>query len=312
MKYSEVLNRYVNTGSRIPEKQYSRLSPSLKKSYLRIRGVAGYERWEFKTLSDDEKIKFIESKGTENLLSDDLEYLYQFSKNKDYYISKVIYIIGEELSEYDIEFLLDYSDNKDDIISKIIKTKGDGLTDYDTYKLIPYSDEIAIKYIEKKREELDRYDVKIILDSTKNKYNIAKKIIEVKGKKLDTEDINNLLNISQDNYNKDEIATKIIETQSIELNSRDIYLLLASSKETNNIAIKIIKSKGEKLEYDDIVYLFKFSQNRESLKKTLLQQGIDYELINSVIRFNDFGIKKIPDNYQKTLNEINRIKQIMK
>jgi hypothetical protein len=308
MKYSEVLNRYVNTGSRIPEKQYSRLSPSLKKSYLRIRGVAGYERWEFKTLSDDEKIKFIESKGTENLLSDDLEYLYQFSKNKDYYISKVIYIIGEELSEYDIEFLLEYSDNKVDIVSKIINAKDDELTDYDIYKLIPYSDEIAIKYIEKKREELNRYDVKIILDSTKTKYNIAKKIIEVKGKKLDTEDINNLLNISQDNYNKDEIATKIIETQSIELNSRDIYLLLASSKETNNIAIKIIKSKGEKLEYDDIVYLFKFSQNRESLKKPLLQQGIDYELINSVIRFNDFGIKKIPDNYQKTLNEIKRIK----
>jgi hypothetical protein len=308
MKHSEVLNRYVNTGSRISEKQYSRLSPSLKKSYLRMRGVAGYERWEFKTLSDDEKIKFIETNGTEGLLSDDLEYLYQFSKNKDYYISKVIYIIGEELSEYDIEFLLDYSDNKDDIISKIINAKGDGLTDYDTYKLIPYSDEIAIKYIEKKGEELDRYDIEIILNSTKTKYNIAKKIIEVKGKKLDTEDIKNLLNISQDDYNKDEIATKIIETQGIELNNWGIYLLLASSKETNNIAIKIIKSKGEKLEYDDIVYLFKFSQNRESLKKPLLQQGIDYELINRVIIFNDFGVKKIPDNYQKTLNEIKRIK----
>ena len=46
MKHSEVLSRYVNTGTILPEKQYGRLTPSLKKSYFRIRGFSGnYSRW---------------------------------------------------------------------------------------------------------------------------------------------------------------------------------------------------------------------------------------------------------------------------
>ena len=60
MKHSEVLSRYVNTGQRIPEKQYNRLSPSLKKSYFRMRGVVGYEEWEykfFKILNDSFHLK---------------------------------------------------------------------------------------------------------------------------------------------------------------------------------------------------------------------------------------------------------------
>ena len=63
MKHSEVLSRYVNTGTRIPKKQFDRLSKSLQKSYLRMRGVAGYEEWEFKVLSDDDRIRFIEKKA---------------------------------------------------------------------------------------------------------------------------------------------------------------------------------------------------------------------------------------------------------
>ena len=63
MKHSEVLSRYVNNGESIPEKQYNRLTPSLKKSYLRTRGIAGYFEWEFKILSDNQKINYIETKG---------------------------------------------------------------------------------------------------------------------------------------------------------------------------------------------------------------------------------------------------------
>ena len=39
MKHSEVLSRYVNTGSPISEKQFDRLSPSLKKSYIRDKKI---------------------------------------------------------------------------------------------------------------------------------------------------------------------------------------------------------------------------------------------------------------------------------
>ena len=63
MKHSEVLNRYVNTGSQIPEKQYNQLSPSLKKSYMRMREIVGYQGWEFYFLTDDKRIKYIESKS---------------------------------------------------------------------------------------------------------------------------------------------------------------------------------------------------------------------------------------------------------
>ena len=63
MKHSEVLSRYVNTGIRIPEKQYNLLSKSLQKSYIRMRSVSGFNDWEYKVISDDERIKFIEKKG---------------------------------------------------------------------------------------------------------------------------------------------------------------------------------------------------------------------------------------------------------
>ena len=80
MKHSEVLSRYVNTGEEIPEEQYNRLTPSLKKSYLRMRGVAGnYFEWEFKIISDDERIKFIEKKG-EGLTENDVKILLKYSE----------------------------------------------------------------------------------------------------------------------------------------------------------------------------------------------------------------------------------------
>ena len=222
MKHSEVLSRYVNTGGEIPEKQFNRLTPVLKKSYLRMRGVAGnYFEWEFKIISDDERIKYIEKKG-------------------------------EELTYNDINNLLKYSDNKDIIATKIFQIKGEKLNDNDTYYLLHYSE---------------------------NKDDITTKIINVKGEYLTYNDINNLLKYSD---NKDIIATKIIE------------------------------KKGVKLNYNDINNLLKYSHNKELINKTLLQNGVDYNLINKVITTYNIDTPLIPDNYQSMLNEIRRIKEIMK
>ena len=110
MKHSEVLKRYVNTGSQIPEKQYKQLSQSLQKSYMRMRGVVGYFGWEFKYLTDDEKIKYIEKKG-------------------------------DELDYNGVEYLLYYSENTDIIATKIIETKGEELDYKYTNKLFKYSKE---------------------------------------------------------------------------------------------------------------------------------------------------------------------------
>ena len=63
----------------------------------------------------------------------------------------------------------------------------------------------------------------------------------------------------------------------------------------------------------DIYYLLLYSKDKELIKKTLLQNGVDYKLINDVIIHNvDENISLIPDNYQEMLNEIRRIKEIMK
>ena len=308
-----IATKIIEGGSQIPEKQYNTLSQSFQKSYKRMRGVHGYYGWEFKILSDDEKIEFVEKNGTQGLRN--MQYLYQFSKNQDYYVTKIIDILGDELGDHDIAYLLEYSDNKDDIAIKIVKAKGeDGLTDNDIYELIHYSDEIAIKYIEKKGEELNNYDIDNILNSTKNKYNIAEKIIEAKGKKLDHNDINVLLFISEDDYDRDKIATKIVETEGIQLDDFSIYLLLSYSEEERNISImsiKIIELMGEKLDQVAISYLFDYSRNKELIKKTLLQNGVDYNLINKSIKDNRINIPLIPDNYQSMLNEIRRIKEMM-
>ena len=200
MKHSEVLSRYVNTGQRIPEKQYDRLTPSLKKSYFRIRSVAGLKEWEFKLLNDNERINYIEKKG-------------------------------KKLNHEDINILLKYSENKDDIVTKIIK---------------------------------------------------------VKGKKLNIKDIRSL-------------------TNKRTLNG-DLNIL-------NNNILKIIESKGEKLNDNEIYMLIFYSPNKELTKKTLLQNGVDYKLINHQInvynKIYNLNIPLIPDNYQSMLNEIRRIKEIM-
>jgi len=225
MKHSEVLNRYVNTGSLIPEKQYDQLSPSLKKSYMRMRGISGYKKWEFKLLSEDEKLKFIEIKNW-------------------------------TLTNNQILDIFDYSPNKVIIATKIIETFGINLDDY------------------------------IILEI--------------------------ILPQFKDSKNKDNVIIKIIETLGKNLRNTEIKYLLKNSDNKDNIIIKIIQKIGEDLDNADIYYLLLYSKDKELIKKTLLQNGVDYMLINIVITHNNLDISFIPDNYQSMLQEIRRIKEIMR
>jgi hypothetical protein len=212
MKYSEVLNRYVNTGLQIPEEQYNLLSPSLRKSYMRMRGVVGYEGWELKLLSEDEKITFIDTKG-KGLDSIKIKYLLKYSENKDIIATKIIESKGEQLNYHDIEHLLEYSNDKD---------------------------LIATKFIEAKSEELYYKIIHNLLQYSKDKDDIATKIIEAKGQQLDYYDIRDLLKYSE---NKDFIATKIIQVKRVELNEWNIGVFLYFSNDKELIK-KLLLQKG--------------------------------------------------------------------
>jgi hypothetical protein len=304
MKHSEVLSRYVNTGIRIPEEQYDRLSPSLKKSYIRIRGVAGYESWEFKVLSDDDKIKFIEKKGKYLTDGNDLKYLYQFSKNKDYYITKVIHIKGERLYSDDIELLLLYSDNKDDIISKIIESKGDDLNEGDVDDLLKYSDN---------KDKFNRIITQVINIGggiSKELYNVLSPLLKKSFLR-----IRGLSSYGYDGWEfeflTDDEIIKYIETKGKNLYNQDIKYILKYSSNEISVINKILKIET-KYDFEDIIYyLLHYSKDKELVKKILLQNNIDYKLINNIILNNFSDIPLIPDNYKETLQEIKRIKQIM-
>jgi hypothetical protein len=223
MKYSEVLSRYVNTGSQIPEEQYDKLSSSLKKSYMRIRVVTGddYSHWELKYINDNQRINYIRSKGV-YLTSWNVNVLIKYSDNKDLIATKFIDVMGKNLSTLDIGYLVQYSEDKDFI---------------------------------------------------------ATKIIDLKGKELDPQDVEYLLRYSED---KDLIATKIINAMS------------------------------EELYYDAVERLLKYSEDKELITKLLLQNGVNYKKINKIINRLNIDIPLIPDDYQSMLNEIKRIKEIMK
>ena len=223
MKYSEVLSRYVNTGSQIPEEQYDKLSSSLKKSYMRIRVVTGddYSHWELKYINDNQRINYIRSKG--------------------------VY-----LTSWNVNVLIKYSDNKD---------------------------------------------------------LIATKFIDVMGKNLSTLDIGYLVQYSED---KDFIATKIIDLKGKELDPQDVEYLLQYSKDKDLIATKIIDIMGEELYSDEAGRLLKYSEDKELIKKLILQKGFNYKRINKIINRLNIDTPLIPDNYQSMLNEIKRIKEIMK
>ena len=284
MKHSEVLSRYVNTGQQIPEEQYERLTTVLKKSYLRIRSVAGFKDWEYEFISDNQRINYIEIKGVK-LEKDDAKDLLKYSINKDLIATKIIDVKGENLNYNDINNLLKYSDNKDLIATKIIDVK---------------------------REKWNYTDVDFLLNYSINKDVIAKKIIDVKGEKLNVSDIVKLVTILKDNeYYIIPFILKIIDVKGEKLNDYDIHHLLEHSDNNDKIAIKIIESKGEKLNDYDINQLIKRSENKELIKKTLLQNGVDYKLINKVITSYNIDTPLIPDNYQSMLQEIRRIKEIM-
>jgi hypothetical protein len=228
LKYSK--NNVINTkkiisfGHMISEERYTQLVPLLQKYYKRIRGLStyGYRFWEFKYLTNDERIKYIETKGDE-LYFDDIFNLIEYSKDKDLIATKIIEVKGEKLISDDIQVLL------------------------------------------------------------KNKsYKMVIKIIETLGVKVSLNDLNTLFLQTFDTEYKDRIATKIIE----------IY--------------------GENLNYNTIVLLVALSNDIELIKKTLLQKGIDYKLINDVITKHKIDTPLIPDNYQSMLQEIRRIKEIIR
>jgi hypothetical protein len=124
MKYSEVLKRYVNTGTQIREKQYNRLPKSLQTSYMRMREIIGYDWWELKYLThDDQRIKLIE-KDPEHLGSDDVENLLKYSENKDLIITKIIDMIYKGgITESGLKRLLQYSKDKE-LIKKTLLQNG--------------------------------------------------------------------------------------------------------------------------------------------------------------------------------------------
>ena len=126
---------------------------------------------------------------------------------------------------------------------------------------------------------------------------------------MDNFDVLNLLKYSE---NKDIIATKIIDVKGKELDSISILNLLKYLENKDDNITKIINLKGEELSRYDVFNLFKYSINKELIKKLLLQNGVDYNLINNIILDAFDGVTQlIPDNYQSMLNEIRRIKQIM-
>jgi hypothetical protein len=188
-----------------------------------------------------------------------------------------------------------------------------------TYQRIKDSDEyknnIEIQHILNKIENEGLDGDFIIKIPVKYQDYILTKIIDTKGEKLNYINIEKLLKYSD---NKDLIATKIIDVKGEKLNDADIHYLLKYSDNKDDIATKIINIKGEKISGGEIYSLFRYSKDKELIKKLLLQNGIDYKLINDVIQmYNDndtpyhLRIRLIPDNYQSMLQEIRRIKEIM-
>ena len=82
---------------------------------------------------------------------------------------------------------------------------------------------------------------------------------------------------------------------------------------TDDERIKFIEKTGWiKNSIYDIGYLIKYSEDKELIKKLLLQNGVDYKLINDMLLMFNIDTPLIPDNYQSMLNEIRRIKEIMR
>jgi hypothetical protein len=288
---------------------------------------------------DKEKtaLEIIEMKG-DRLTSIDIHNIliyFTIPDNKDLIdidvlIRKIIEIKGEKLEYELVENLLDYSNDKDLIVSKIIEKKGDKLDVDDIHYLLKYStykDLIVKKIIEKKGDKLDVDDIHYLLDYSKNNVINTKKIISF-GHMISEERYTQLVPLLQKYYKRirgvvgdyshwefkyltNDERIKYIEKKGDKLDVDDIHYLIEYSKDKDLIATKIIEVKGENLNYNTIVLLVTLSNDIELIKKTLLQKGIDYKLINDVITKHKIDTPLIPDNYQSMLQEIKRIKEIM-
>ena len=188
LKYSK--NNLINTkkiisfGHMISEERYTQLVPLLQKYYKRIRGVVGdYSHWEFKYLTDGERIKYIETKG-DKLYFDDIFNLIEYSKDKDLIATKIIEVKGEKLISDDIQVLLKNKSYK--MVIKIIETLGVkvSLNDLNTLFLqtfdTEYKDRIATKIIEIYGENLN-YNTIVLLVALSNDIELIKKKLLQKG-----------------------------------------------------------------------------------------------------------------------------------
>ena len=259
-------------------------------------------------------LKFLKKFGDFNIFN-----IIKNSKDKEQTALEIIEMIGEKISGGEIMHILNYftiPDNKglvniDVLIKKIIEIKGEKLEIDDINNLLKYSDDkdlIAKKIIDIKGDKLNYYNIEEFLKYSVNIDNIAIKIIETFGERLDVFKLKIIMQFSKD---KDLIVTKIIDVKGEKLNDADIYYLLKYSDNKDDIATKIINIKGEKISGGEIYSLFFYSKDKEVIKKLLLQNGIDYKLINDVIINNNIDIPIIPYNYQSMLQEIRRIKEIM-
>jgi hypothetical protein len=155
---------------------------------------------------------------------------------------------------------------------------------------------------------LYEWEFKLLNDNERIDY------IEKKGEQLSQYDMSNLLEHSK---NKDLISTKIIEIRGEKLNENETFILLKHSENKDDIAIKIILLKySDNKDITETRYelslLLSFPKNKELIKKILLQNGVYHGLINNVIKSYKINTPLIPNNYQSMLNEIRRIKEIMK
>ena len=142
-----------------------------------------------------------------------------------------------------------------------------------------------------------------------------KKIIEKLGNKSlsgiidDIHGIDFILGYSE---NQDDIVTKIIEKKGKNLIHNDMNYLIKNLEDKDDFAKKIINIKGKDLENKEVYSLLRYSKDKELIKKLLLQNGVDYRKINLEITNLSLDIPLIPDNYQSMIQEIRRIKEIMK
>ena len=177
------------------------------------------------------------------------------------------------------------------------------------------TDDEKINYVEKKGESLSNNLIFTLLKDSKSKEFIVKKIIEKLGNKSlsgiidDIHGIDFILGYSE---NQDDIVTKIIEKKGKNLIHNDMNYLIKNLEDKDDFAKKIINIKGKDLENKEVYSLLRYSKDKELIKKLLLQNGVDYRKINLEITNLSLDIPLIPDNYQSMIQEIRRIKEIMK